>query len=194
MSADSSTTSSQPNCNRAPPRRADEGGRHGTRRPPQDPLEEGPPAQEAGARRASCRGSRGDETLVVEFGVTGVDHVTVTTPEELEAEVLDFYSACLGLDPVDEAEAARAEGGRFRAGSVEIHISIDDHNPHKASHFGLVVSDLGAAVERLRDAGCHIEQARPVPGRDRCFTRDPAGNLVELIAYGADSDAAGGPA
>jgi catechol 2,3-dioxygenase-like lactoylglutathione lyase family enzyme len=130
---------------------------------------------------------------VGEFGVTGVDHVSVTTPEELEAEVLDFYSVCLGLEQVGKAEAAREEGGWFRAGSVEIHISIDDHNPHKASHFGLVVSDLGAAVERLREAGCHIEQARPIPGRHRCFTRDPAGNLVELIAYAA-SPAGGGPA
>jgi hypothetical protein len=46
-----------------------------------------------------------------------------------------------------------------------------------------VVSDFHGAVERLREAGCHLEQARPIPGRERCFTRDPAGNLVELIAY-----------
>jgi catechol 2,3-dioxygenase-like lactoylglutathione lyase family enzyme len=120
---------------------------------------------------------------VGEFSVTGVDHVTVTTPQELEADVLDFYSTCLGLESVGEPERTHAEGGRFRAGSVEIHISIDDHNPHKASHFGVVVSDFHGAVERLREAGCHLEQARPIPGRERCFTRDPAGNLVELIAY-----------
>jgi catechol 2,3-dioxygenase-like lactoylglutathione lyase family enzyme len=120
---------------------------------------------------------------VGEFRVTGLDHVSVTTPEDLEADVLDFYSTCLDLESLDRPPGGRAGGGTFRAGPVEIHVSIDDHNPHKASHFGLVVSDFHAAVERLRKAGCHIEQASPIPGRERCFTRDPAGNLVELIAY-----------
>lgn len=119
------------------------------------------------------------------FGVVGLDHVNVTTPEELESEVLDFYSRCLGLEPMPKPEGTRAKGGWFRAGSAEIHVSIDEHNPHKASHFGLVVSDFEAAVEALRHAGQHIEQARPIPGRERLFTRDPAGNLIELIAFEA---------
>ena len=36
-------------------------------------------------------------------------------------------------------------------------------------------------VERLRGAGCHIEQAGRIPGRRRFYTRDPAGNRLEII-------------
>jgi catechol 2,3-dioxygenase-like lactoylglutathione lyase family enzyme len=120
---------------------------------------------------------------VGDFSVVGLDHVNVTTPQELEDEVLDFYASCLGLEPIEKPSGTRPSGGWFRAGPVEVHVSIDEHNPHKAAHFGLVVSDFDAIVERLREAGRHIEQARPIPGRDRMFTRDPAGNLLELIAY-----------
>jgi catechol 2,3-dioxygenase-like lactoylglutathione lyase family enzyme len=116
------------------------------------------------------------------FDVVGLDHVNITTPEELEQEVLRFYSECLGLERLPKPNGTRPAGGWFRAGEVEIHVSIDEHNPHKASHFGLVVSDFGAVIETLREAGQHIEQARPIPGRERFFTRDPAGNLIELIS------------
>jgi catechol 2,3-dioxygenase-like lactoylglutathione lyase family enzyme len=120
---------------------------------------------------------------VGDFDVVGLDHVNVTTPEELEDQVLDFYATCLGLERIDKPAGTRPAGGWFRAGSTEIHVSIDEHNPQKAPHFGLVVSDFSAALESIRAAGCHVEQARPIPGRERCFTTDPAGNRVELIAY-----------
>jgi catechol 2,3-dioxygenase-like lactoylglutathione lyase family enzyme len=117
--------------------------------------------------------------------VTGVDHVNVTTPAELEEDVLSFYETCLGLERIKKPIGTRPSGAWFRAGSAEIHVSIDEHNPQRDSHFGLVVSNFDATVEHIRDAGCHIEQAHPIPGRERCFIRDPAGNLVELIAYEA---------
>ena len=117
------------------------------------------------------------------FDVVGLDHVNITTPEELEADVLSFYTDCLGMEPVSKPAGTRSKGGWFRAGAAEVHISIDEHNPHKASHFGLIVTDYGAVIEALRAAGQHIEQARPIPGRERLFTRDPAGNLIELISF-----------
>ena len=119
------------------------------------------------------------------FEVVGLDHVHVTTPEELEAEVLSFYSECLVLEPLPKPAGTRSKGGWFRAGNAEVHVSIDEHNPHKASHFGLVVSDFSAVIDSLRAAGRHIEQARPIPGRHSFFTRDPAGNLIEVISFDA---------
>ena len=114
------------------------------------------------------------------FEILRVDHVDVTTPGELEPEVLGWYRECLGLQDVDKPETTRPGGAWFRAGSQEIHISVDEHNPHKTAHFGIVVSNFGAVVERLRAAGCHIEQASTIPGRHRCYTRDPAGNRIEI--------------
>lgn len=117
------------------------------------------------------------------YSVLGVNHVTVTAPEDLEDETVEWYDSCLGLEPIDKPEGTDARGGWFKAGAQEIHISIDQHNPHHAAHFALVVSDFDETIERLRSANCHLEQARPIPGRKRCFTRDPAGNRIELMAY-----------
>jgi catechol 2,3-dioxygenase-like lactoylglutathione lyase family enzyme len=125
--------------------------------------------------------------MVETFKILRLDHVNVTYPEELESEVLSWYENSLGLERVTKPDGTRPAGGWFRAGDQEIHLSLDEHNPPKTAHMGLVVDDFDAVVSRLRDAGCHIEQASEIPGRRRCYTRDPAGNRIE-IAYLDDVD------
>jgi catechol 2,3-dioxygenase-like lactoylglutathione lyase family enzyme len=120
---------------------------------------------------------------VSEFSVAGFDHVNVTTPEELETEVLEWYQSCLGLQRLDKPDGARAAGGWFEVGRQQLHVSLDTHNPPSAAHFGLVVDDTAGVIERLRSNGCHIEQARPIAGRRRFYTRDPAGNRIEIVCY-----------
>lgn len=116
--------------------------------------------------------------------VLGIEHVTVTTPEELWDEVIEWYENTLGLTPVANPSGSR--GGRFEVGSQELHLLIDPHNPPKNAHFALEVEDFDASVESLRSHGVHIEQAAQVPGRKRCFTRDPAGNSIEIVALEKD--------
>jgi catechol 2,3-dioxygenase-like lactoylglutathione lyase family enzyme len=113
--------------------------------------------------------------------VLGVNHVTVTAPEDLEQETVEWYDSCLGLERIEKPEGTQDRGGWFKAGEQEVHVSIDQHNPHHAAHFAVLVTDFEGIVDRLRKANCHIEQARPIPGRKRCFTRDPAGNRIELM-------------
>lgn len=115
-------------------------------------------------------------------GVLSLEHVTVTTPEELEEEVLTWYSDVLGLTRVDKSDGAKPGGGWFEVGSQQLHLMIDPHNPPKNAHFCLRVADFEDFVGNLRSNGCHIEQARQVPGRKRCFTRDPAGNSIEIVS------------
>jgi catechol 2,3-dioxygenase-like lactoylglutathione lyase family enzyme len=120
------------------------------------------------------------------FEVLGVDHVNVTTPNELMEETLTWYRDVLGLEQIPKPEGPRPEGAWFKAGPEEIHVSGDPHNPPKTAHFGIVVSDFEAIVERLRVSGHHIEQAAAIAGRHRCYTRDPAGNRVEITYFEAD--------
>ena len=114
-----------------------------------------------------------------EPSVFGIDHVNVTAPEELLEEVVAWYADVLGLARLEQPEGARP-GAWFLVGEQQVHVSIDPHNPPKTAHFGVVVDDFEGSVSRLRAAGCHIEQAEAIPGRDRCYTRDPSGNLIEI--------------
>ena len=111
-----------------------------------------------------------------------LEHVSVTSPEELEDEVTGWYRDLLGLEEMEKPPGTRDKGAWFRVGEQQVHITIDEHNPAKVSHFGMIVDDLADVVERLRTAGCHIEQASPIPGRRRFYTRDPAGNRLEIIS------------
>jgi catechol 2,3-dioxygenase-like lactoylglutathione lyase family enzyme len=113
--------------------------------------------------------------------VLGLDHVTITTPPVLEAETVAWYELTLCLERLQKPMGARPGGAWFRAGRQQIHVSLEDRNPHPTAHFGIVVGDFQATIERLREGGFHIEQARLIPGRRRAFTRDPAGNGVEIL-------------
>jgi len=123
------------------------------------------------------------------FTVGRLDHVNITTPAELAEAVLSWYDECLGLERVEKLEGTTDTGGWFKVGDAELHVSEDEHNPSHGAHFALVVDDFDAAVGRLRDAGCHLEQARPIPGRRRCFTRDPAGNNIEILSLDGGASA-----
>jgi catechol 2,3-dioxygenase-like lactoylglutathione lyase family enzyme len=114
------------------------------------------------------------------FRILGLDHVQITTPEEFEADVVAWYRDVLGLTEITKPEGTRPKGAWFQTGWAELHISIDAHNPPKAAHFGLVVDSFEGVIARLRGAGCHIEQAKAIPGRERFYTRDPAGNRIEI--------------
>jgi catechol 2,3-dioxygenase-like lactoylglutathione lyase family enzyme len=114
--------------------------------------------------------------------VLSLEHVSVTSPEDLEHEVADWYRHCLGLEEIEKPPGTRDKGAWFRIGAQQVHITIDEHNPPKISHFGLIVDDFAEIVQRLRGSGCHIEQAGSIPGRRRFYTRDPAGNRIEIIS------------
>lgn len=119
--------------------------------------------------------------------VVSLEHVSVTTPDDLEDVVLGWYLDCLGLEPIEKPPGTRDKGAWFQIGEQQVHITIDEHNPPKKAHFGLVVDDYEAVVDALRAAGSHLEQATDIPGRRRFYTRDPAGNRIEIIAIAGES-------
>jgi len=118
-----------------------------------------------------------------DFTIRGLDHVSITAPEELEKDVLEFYGNFLGLRQLDKSEGTNSPETWFALGDLQLHVTRDSHNPPPTAHFAVTVGDFDVAVERLRDSGYHIEQAHPVPGSRRLYTRDPAGNRVEIVSY-----------
>lgn len=119
------------------------------------------------------------------MAILALHHVNLTFPAELEAETVRFYVETLGLERLQKPQGRRSQGAWLRVSGAEIHLSPDV--PGRAEqlaadrHLCLTVSDLDATKSRLRTAGAPIEHdPRPPVGYRRLFTRDPAGNRLEL--------------
>lgn len=116
--------------------------------------------------------------------VTALHHVNVTVAPELEAATKEFYGAVLGLKQVPKPAAARPTGAWYQIGENQLHLSVDDEEqgPLSSRHICFSVSDLSTAEERFRAAGVEITaDARPVPGTQRFYVRDPGGNQLEIV-------------
>ena len=124
-----------------------------------------------------------------EHRVTGLNHVNVTYPEGRLDAALAFYRDLLGLDEIRRPEGAARSGAWLWLDAergVELHLSGEEAGPWPSPsgrHVGLTVADLEATRQALEAAGCAIDPARPLPNRERFFTRDPFGNRVELLAW-----------
>ena len=115
--------------------------------------------------------------------VTQLHHVNVTVPAALEAAAKEFYGSVLGLEQVPKPAAARQTGAWYQIGANQLHLSVEEEDGHLSSrHICFRVSDLKAAEERFRAAAVEIvPDPRPVPGTQRFYVRDPAGNQLEIV-------------
>jgi catechol 2,3-dioxygenase-like lactoylglutathione lyase family enzyme len=107
----------------------------------------------------------------------------VVRPGETE-QLIAFYAEVLGLRRVEKpAEGTTAGGAWFDINEGnQLHISErPDAVMHDDMHFGLVVDDFDATLQRLAAAGAPWQpQADLFDGR-RGSTRDPLGNRIELL-------------
>jgi catechol 2,3-dioxygenase-like lactoylglutathione lyase family enzyme len=111
-----------------------------------------------------------------------IQHVTrETLPSQLEACV-GFYRL-LGFVPV---AVPAGLAGRFvwlELGRTQVHLMPTGDARPQAGHIGVVVEHYTETVARLRGAGHEVEPRREHWGSPRAYVRDPAGNLVELMAW-----------
>jgi catechol 2,3-dioxygenase-like lactoylglutathione lyase family enzyme len=125
--------------------------------------------------------------------VVGLHHVQVNVPLEREAEAHRFYGEIVGLARMERPQSLSDAGRRgvwFRCGEQEFHVFSNPKpafDPAKSSqHPALLVDDLDSLRERLVAAGCEIEEAIPIAGRQRFLTRDPGGNRIEFLSLTAE--------
>jgi undecaprenyl diphosphate synthase len=116
-------------------------------------------------------------------GVTRLHHVNVVVPPGATERVVPFYADVLGLTRVAKPRTGVAPAGAWfdLPDGTQVHVSERDGESHPDPHFGLVVEDLDAALTRLRAAGAQWAEQADLFGGRRGFTRDPAGNRVELL-------------
>jgi catechol 2,3-dioxygenase-like lactoylglutathione lyase family enzyme len=114
--------------------------------------------------------------------ITGVDHVQVAAPPGCEEAARAFYGGVLGLAELSKPPVLAARGGCwFAAGGQELHVGVEaGFAPARKAHPGLVVDDLEALRERLREAGQDPQDDETIPGTRRFYAEDPFGNRLEF--------------
>jgi catechol 2,3-dioxygenase-like lactoylglutathione lyase family enzyme len=114
--------------------------------------------------------------------ITGVDHVQVAAPPGCEEAARAFYGGVLGLAELSKPPVLAARGGCwFAAGGQELHVGVEaEFAPARKAHPGLVVDDLDALRERLREAGQDPQDDDTIPGTRRFYAEDPFGNRLEF--------------
>lgn len=95
---------------------------------------------------------------------------------------LEYESATSGAGSQD-AGATSGAGLPAPGGGQQIHLMFGDGASPEAGHLALVCPDYDATLLALRDAGHEVEPRREHWGAPRAYARDPAGNLVELMAW-----------
>jgi catechol 2,3-dioxygenase-like lactoylglutathione lyase family enzyme len=115
-----------------------------------------------------------------------IHHVT---REILRSELdscASFY-ALLGFEPVGTPPGIEGRAAWFEHAGTQIHLMLVDDaaaaERRPAGHVGIVIGRYDETVGRIRAAGHTVEPRREHWGSPRSYVRDPAGYLVELIAW-----------
>jgi catechol 2,3-dioxygenase-like lactoylglutathione lyase family enzyme len=114
--------------------------------------------------------------------IVGIEHVQLAMPAGREADARAFYAGLLGIPEVPKPpDLARRGGAWFEAAAVKIHLGVEaDFRPARKAHPALVVRDLRALVQRLREARVDVLED-PFEGYFRVYVADPFGNRIELM-------------
>jgi catechol 2,3-dioxygenase-like lactoylglutathione lyase family enzyme len=110
-------------------------------------------------------------------------HVQVSCPRGGEGVARVFYGSVLGLVEVEKPSTLASRGGVwFRGQAYELHVGIEEHfRPATKAHPAFAVDDIDQVAERLRQAGHPVSWDNDLPGYRRFYTRDGAGNRVEIL-------------
>jgi catechol 2,3-dioxygenase-like lactoylglutathione lyase family enzyme len=110
-------------------------------------------------------------------------HVQLAIPQGGEAAARAFYAVVLGMTEVNKPRTlARRGGAWFRAGSVELHLGVEDEfQPARKAHPAVLVDSLDEVVKRLASAGQSVSPDTDLPGFQRVYAEDPFGNRLEFL-------------
>jgi catechol 2,3-dioxygenase-like lactoylglutathione lyase family enzyme len=111
-----------------------------------------------------------------------IQHVTRHVPPMRLQDCVDFY-ALLGFGPVPVPPTIGGEVRSVERRGTQVHLMpVDDARP-APGNVAVVVDAYDETVARLRDAGHEAQPRREHWGAPRAFVSDPAGNLVEIMAW-----------
>lgn len=116
--------------------------------------------------------------------VLALDHIQIAMPPGGEDAARAFYEGLLGLPEVPKPMPLAARGGCwFARGAVQIHLGAEaDFRPAVKAHPAFRIGDLDDLAAMLESAGHRVDWNEELAGIRRCYTDDPFGNRIELIA------------
>lgn len=100
-----------------------------------------------------------------------------------EAAARDFYQQILGIPEVPKPnELAKRGGCWFERDALKIHLGVEkEFRAARKAHPALIVEDLLALIETLRERGVSVKADEPLQGYHRIYVDDPFGNRIELM-------------
>jgi catechol 2,3-dioxygenase-like lactoylglutathione lyase family enzyme len=115
--------------------------------------------------------------------VVAIEHVQLAMPAGMEQAAREFYEGLLGIPEVAKPpELAKRGGAWFERGSLKVHLGVEaDFRPARKAHPALLVADLNALVDRLKQHNVKVVDDDPLEGYFRVYVADPFGNRIELM-------------
>ena len=112
-----------------------------------------------------------------------IQHVTLEIrPDDVPACVA-FYGL-IGFQQVQPPPSLAERAAWVQSGPTQVHLMyVDEPVTLPRGHVAVVAEDYDATVARLREGGFEVEPRAEHWGAPRSYVRDPAGNLVELMAW-----------
>jgi catechol 2,3-dioxygenase-like lactoylglutathione lyase family enzyme len=112
-----------------------------------------------------------------------IQHVALEIRRELADECAEFY-ALIGFERVTPPQTLSERATWVERKGTQIHLLFSERPvTPPAGHVAVVVDDFNATFAALQASG-HAPEHRPAHwGSPRAYVRDPAGNLVEMMAF-----------
>jgi catechol 2,3-dioxygenase-like lactoylglutathione lyase family enzyme len=115
-----------------------------------------------------------------------IHHITRETPPERLAACARFYTI-LGFEEVPAPPGIAGRAVWLERSSADlatqVHLMPTDGATTSSGHFGVICRDYDDTLAELRRAGFEPEPRTEHWGSPRSYVRDPAGHLVEVMAW-----------
>jgi catechol 2,3-dioxygenase-like lactoylglutathione lyase family enzyme len=108
-----------------------------------------------------------------------IHHAALETHPD-DAEACAAFFGLLGFERVAPPPTLRERAVWLQRGTQQIHLLLtDDPVVPPSGHVAVVAGDYEKTIARIGD----VEPRAEHWGSPRCFARDPAGHVVEIMAF-----------
>ena len=133
-------------------------------------------------RTSRAAGGKAAATTGPAVQALAVHHVSINVDDVDAAR--EFYVGALGFTERTDRPDFGFAGAWLDVGGQQVHLIAGEVPDRLGQHYAVQVADLDAAVVALRERGLRVSDPAEVGSGLQSFTRDPAGNMLELHEVG----------